>query len=377
MKIWLIRTNEYFVDSRLQHSVNALNKGDNDLTVVEWNRNQNYKAKRKILFLKNKKVILYSIGIKADFGAGLGSLKAMLKFWFRLFFCLIANQKSIDVIHSCDFDTSVCTFIYSKMFKKKFVYDIYDFYVDCHKLPNSMSKLVKKLDVFIINRSDATIICSENRKQQILPAKPKRIVVIHNSPKEVNYKKAKELNGQKTLIVYIGVLQNGRMIPELLEFVVKNKEFELIIGGYGQLESLVKMYSSMPKSGVQFIGKVEYKDVLKIEVNADIIPAIYDPKVKNHFYAAPNKFYEGLMLGKPLLMVKKTGMSNIVADNGIGEVMDYNEKSLSNSLIKLRKKIKNGEYDSGVMQSIYNKKFAIQIMDQRLNSLYESLGRLD
>ena len=32
--------------------------------------------------------------------------------------------------------------------------------------------------------------------------------------------------------------------------------------------------------------------------------AIYDPNISNHYYAAPNKFYEALMLGKPLIMVK-------------------------------------------------------------------------
>ncbi|WP_214292482.1 hypothetical protein, partial [Escherichia coli] len=42
-----------------------------------------------------------------------------------------------------------------------------------------------------------------------------------------------------------------------------------------------------------------------------------------HRYAAPNKFYESLMLQKPIIMAKGTGMSNIVEKNNLGILIDY------------------------------------------------------
>ena len=35
--------------------------------------------------------------------------------------------------------------------------------------------------------------------------------------------------------------------------------------------------------------------------SSDLILAIYETDIPNHIYAAPNKYYEGLYLGKPIL----------------------------------------------------------------------------
>ena len=44
---------------------------------------------------------------------------------------------------------------------------------------------------------------------------------------------------------------------------------------------------------------------------ADIIIATYEKKSVNNIYAAPNKYYEGLFLGKPILTTEGT----IIADS--------------------------------------------------------------
>ena len=63
--------------------------------------------------------------------------------------------------------------------------------------------------------------------------------------------------------------------------------------------------------------------------------AIYDPEIENHRFAAPNKFYESLMLGKPVMMVKNTGMSQVVVENDLGVLIEYTAEGFREGLDSL------------------------------------------
>ena len=98
-----------------------------------------------------------------------------------------------------------------------------------------------------------------------------------------------------------------------------NVEFH--IGGYGVLADDIYKISQRDDK-VFFYGKLQYADVLALERQCDIMLALYDPAIPNHAYAAPNKFYEALALGKPIIMFANTGMDIVVRENQIGAVCD-------------------------------------------------------
>ena len=102
--------------------------------------------------------------------------------------------------------------------------------------------------------------------------------------------------------------------------------------------------------------------------------AIYDPMIGNHKYAAPNKFYEGLMLGKPLIMVKGTGMSEVVEKNNIGVLIDYNKAGVREGIRRLVNKKNEWDSISVKMKNIYEKRYSWNIMEKRLLKLYEGIG---
>ena len=159
----------------------------------------------------------------------------------------------------------------------------------------------------------------------------------------------------------------------MLEVIyVKYPKIEIHIGGFGKLENeIVDM--SHKYSNIFFYGKLSYEETLKLENQCDIMTAIYQPDIGNHFYAAPNKFYEGLMLGKPLIMVENTGMSDIVAKNDIGVCIQYTSKSFEEGLEKLISKKDEWKKMSKTMKQLYNEKYSWGVMEERLIQLYEDL----
>ena len=94
--------------------------------------------------------------------------------------------------------------------------------------------------------------------------------------------------------------------------------------------------------------------------------AIYDPSIPNHKYSAPNKFYESLMLDKPLIMVEDTGWDKVIKEEKIGAVIAYSKEGLQAGL----KCIQNEKYLTGKGSLLYEEKYSWSLMEKRILNLY-------
>lgn len=372
--IIILRSNPVDPDSRVEKEANTLIKAGYEVKILAWDRNTNYKIKESYLNLSSGKVKIYRFGIPGTFGGGYKNLKSFIIFQIRLISWLIKNRDDYQIVHACDFDTAYSAYLCSQITKKKLVFDIFDY---LFTKPKGNFKLFKRYIIFlqkkIINYADATIICTEQRKQQISGSNPKKLIIIHNSPPNISDNLTKlNLNENKTKIAYVGILQDNRFLLELAEIIKENNDWELHIGGFGKYEDYFYEISQMYPN-IIYYGKLPYEKVLKLESSCDILTAIYDPKIDNHFYAAPNKFYEGLMLGKPLIMVKDTGMSEIIEEYNIGELMEYNIDSLKNAIEKLVGRKKEWIEISYKMKKIYKQNYSWDSMEERLIALYKEI----
>lgn len=378
MRVVFIRSNPVSPYPRLEKTANTLCKYGHKVQVLAWDRGEKYSQKKSYLQLSDCKVKITRFGIPGNFGGGFKkNFISLLKFQIKVFIWLFKNRKFYDVIHAYDLDTGYIALKAAKLLRKKIVYDIADYYVDSHGFKGKkIGKFVQRLENNIINKADAVIICTEQRKQQIAGTNPKMLYVIHNSPIPIKNDKI-NTNGlnktsNKLKIVYVGILASGRFIKEIADVVINRDDCEFHIGGFGLLEDYFKELSRK-HGNIFFYGKLPYNKTIELEKKCDVMTAIYDPKVPNHFYAAPNKFYEALMLGKPLIMAKNTGMSDIVNDYKIGEVIDYNRESLNEAINRLIDKRKEWNKISNISRRLYDEKFSWNIMEKRLIDLYSKL----
>ena len=374
MRIIFLRSNPVDPDSRVEKEVNSLIRQGYEVEILAWDRSAKYKMKESYLNLESCKVKIYRFGIPATFGGGIKSnLVPLIAFQIKLFKWLVQNKNNFDVIHACDFDTAYISFKFAKLYKKRFVYDIFDYYVDAFGIPDFLKTFIEKKDHKIINSADAVIICSEKRKEQIKGTNPRRLVVIHNTPANVlNKSNRLNLDEAKIKIVYIGILAGSRFIKEIANIVKDNINYEFHIGGFGEYERYFEEMSEK-YSNVKFYGKLSYTKTLELENSCDLMTAIYDPRVPNHYYAAPNKFYEALMLGKPLIMVKNTGMSELVVQHDIGEVIEYDSENLKVAIENLIKRNAEWPEISRKMKQLYKMNYSWDEMGKRLINLYSEL----
>ena len=109
---------------------------------------------------------------------------------------------------------------------------------------------------------------------------------------------------------------------------------------------------------------MNYYDVLRLEKECDILFATYNPKIENHKFSAPNKLYEAMALGKPIIVCKNTGIDKLVDKNKLGIVINYD----SNEFLKAIKLLeKNKDYESSKL--LYNNKYSWNVMKEKLKKL--------
>lgn len=375
MRVVLIRSNPIRPDSRVEKEVYSLKKAHHDVKVLCWDRDSNHKPQCDFLQLGDEKVEIIRIGHIAEFGARFKSLKSYLLFQLNMVRWLIYHRKEYDAVHACDFDTAFFSQIAKVLFGKLFIFDIFDYiYL---KPSNLFGLCIKRLEDNIISKADATIICSEERIKQLKDSFPKRVTIIHNSPASIYNTKdgiSDTNNHARIKISYIGILQEGRLLHELGGFFESNSgDYEFHVGGFGLLENYFKDLSNRCNN-IFYYGRTDYSTTLSIEANSDIMIAIYDPKVPNHLFAAPNKFYESLFLGKPLIMVKNTGMSNYVKKYHIGSLMeDFSILSFENSLKEICAQKDRWGRIGNISKKLYKYRFSWDIMSERLVKLYDEL----
>ena len=382
MRILFVRANQGQPDSRVEKEIYSLSK-EHTVELYGWDRTKEHREieDRKVI-IGDKTFTYHLIGIIAPQGGGFKKIMIpMFKFWISVNRFLKIHKTDYDAIHFCDFDTAALSFGLAKKLDFKIVYDIFDYYADSHPAPSPIRDIIRKRENYIIANSDAVILCSEKRKEQIVPAVPKKLAIVHNTPSNelpLKFLKLQE-NREKTKkvkLVYVGMLSDDRFLREIAGVIQKRNDIEWHVGGFGLLEKFFIQLSNK-SDNIFFYGKLPYEQALSLEAQCDIMTAIYDPKIENHKYAAPNKFYEALMLGKPLIMMKNTGLDSYVSKYDLGYVIDYDKedviKGLNNALNSILNRRENFREIGKREHSIYNEEFSWIKMERRLLEVYTCL----
>ena len=120
-------------------------------------------------------------------------------------------------------------------------------------------------------------------------------------------------------------------MENLLDCVSQDQSIKLNIAGFGVLSTLIEEYASKC-SNITCWGRVEYNIGQTILKNSDLMAAMYHTTSPLHKFAAPNKYYESLMLQVPLITTQNTLVGDKVKKFDTGFVLDESKESLLNLL---------------------------------------------
>ncbi|HML05240.1 MAG TPA: glycosyltransferase family 4 protein [Methanobacterium sp.] len=358
-----------YPDTRLKKELESFKKNGYDVSLIIWERSWPFPLDSDIE-VKSLKL-----------NVPVGHIKTLFYFpvwWCFLLFWLLKMRW--DVIHSVNFDTFLFSMFIAKIKGNPIVYDIFDSYGDM--MGRILRPIISNMDKFIMKFADAIIIADDTRTLQIAKNLKNNIVTINNTPEGSLFPEKDDINNHDDEFkIFLG----GKIIEErgtckIISAIKGMEDVKLIIKGFCSEENyknkLFAMVNGMENVDMDLNG-VPYEEIVQNMLEADLTIALYDPSIPNNKYASPNKLFESMASGIPIIVNGNNPMENIVRNEDCGLVIPFdNDKALRDAIFRvkndpmLQKRLGNNG------RKAYLNKYNWNIMEQRLIAIYDEFQEL-
>lgn len=333
-----------------------------DYTAVGWDRNDSGITKEHYDFFR------YKVGVNV------GGLRACINHfrWMIFVYNYMKRHPEATTIHACDLNSAFPASLYKKLHNKKLVviFDACDWFSANFKDRRTIMRIFKMMEKYTCKIANEVIICEPERIKQIPFKLKKKELVLPNIPKidnEVFDSNNKFIfNNNNITIAYFGGFAQSRFLTELLGVVAKGN-VNLLIAGFGDVSIENKCHEMSKLDNIRYFGKLDTITGLQMSNHADIIYAMYCTYNANNVFAAPNKYYEAMMLGKPIISTKGTILESKITSQNIGYVIGESIAELEYLINNFDKTdlVKKGE----TAKKLWNDKYC-RFVDHFLNNEY-------
>lgn len=324
--VLFIRDNECF-EPRVRNYIHYFQENEIKYQVLAWNRNGRAKEEENILFYERR----------AEYGKRIANIPNKLLWMWFVIRNIFRYRKTCTAIHACDIDAILPALFMGKLLKKKVIFDIFD-WISSLTGKGIVYKIVELLQNFCYKHADYVILCEEERRSQA-KAYNSSVYVLPNIPQYGGYDEptyeliSEEKAGYDFAVSYVGVFDKDRGLEDLLENISKNERILLNIAGFGVLDDYVQRYAR-EYSNIKYWGRVDYLVGQAIMKNSDLIAAMYYLTSPLHKYAAPNKYYESLLHGVPLITTKNTLVGNKTLKYDTGFVLEERKEAIKDLFLQ-------------------------------------------
>ena len=314
--IFFLRSYYVEQDPRLQRYIKALSLNGLPSHCISWDRLAKEKDTSNITYFKKS----------ARTGAGILNTWNLIKWNIFCLRELLARKQEVTAVHAIDLDTGFVAAVFSILTQKPLIYDAFDLYSASRATNPLLTKLLDNFERWVIRRSTHTILPDECRREQYKISHYTNIKIIENIPisdREKKYSTLSKNRPSSIKFVYAGALaEKHRGIEDLLEWAAKKgNDITLEIAGAGVLQELCQKMAVSHKN-IIFYGNISNREALSLMENAHVILGFYYLSSPNHRYAAPNKYFEHLLIGRPLLTTTGTPPGDKVSTYNSGWAID-------------------------------------------------------
>lgn len=227
------------------------------------------------------------------------------------------------LIQFCDVFSVLPAVVSKFLFGSRLVFDIRDVasLSVSHRGP-FVAWVLGTVESFGANLSDAVVVVDDPLLEVLPPSARSRTFVIPNTPSIDLFKDFVFSSDDGLRVNLAGFISHRRNLEAWL--IVRSRVPRLALDMYGTIadETTRRMLDAV---GLGAVEKLDYAASLNRTVYADAIALMYDPSIGINRYAAPNKYYEGLMLGKPIVCAEGMGLAREVVDWRCGFAVPYGD----------------------------------------------------
>jgi glycosyltransferase involved in cell wall biosynthesis len=365
-KVLFIRANN--TSPRVTKEATSLAK-NYSVTVLLWNRKSNTSHTK---YENGYEVIEF--GHKAPYGRKV--IFYWVVWWYAIFKHLLKNK--FDVIHVCGLD-SYPPVLLLRLFKKyRIVYDIFDFMADSLPVgtPQIIVNFVSYIERKLTNQADGVIIVDESRRNQLNGIDISNLEVVMNCVDDhINILTCDVASDNSFAVFYGGMLSfQYRGLEKIINIVKDMPDIKLIIAGNGEDEDKIKLLC-MEYDNIEFLGQISNKNALELTYTSDVVFAFYNPAIPINRLASPNKLFEAMMCGTPIIINSETSIAKVVEEENCGLVVPYDDEFGLKKIIVMLKNNSDIKKSLGLNgRKAFTRQYNWKSMECRLLKLYSVLN---
>lgn len=276
------------------------------------------------------------------------------KMWFyaeyniRLFFYLCFRKA--DILLANDLDTLPACWAASKIKGCFLIYDSHELFTEVPELVNRtrVKKVWLALERFLVPKVDVGVTVCQPIAEIYKKKYGKQFEVIRNVPTP---KEGKLItNKTEQIIIYQGAINKDRGIELLIEAMQYLQEYILYIVGYGDLfESIKQKVEDENVKNVILTGHIPYDNLHEITSKAHVGVSLEEDSGLNYRFALPNKIFDYIQTGIPVVVSNLPVMAELVKTYDIGGILyERNPKALAQTLKNTVEKNRSGYYSEKI-----------------------------
>jgi glycosyltransferase involved in cell wall biosynthesis len=339
-KVLMFVANPFTSEPRVYAEAKSLVQAGGGVTVVAWDRERENAPRQT---WEGIDIVRVRSGLPTKHGAASWLCNGFkLVLWWRQAYrrALLLNKEArFDVIHCHDFDTLPIGIRLKRKLKIPLIYDAHEIYgyMVAGSLPRWIAAALLWMEKRLVRKVDRIInVCAPQGKYfESITDKPISIIMNCKPLPSMEYEPAD--NEGKFTVLYIGVLYEGRAVSMLVQAAKQLPDVQCIIGGIGRPKYVQTLKDECSKThNVTFVGQVPLEEVIPMTMKADVIFCMFDPGDKNNIIGMPNKLFEAMVCGRPIMCTKGTYSGEFTEKEGVGLAVEYTEDALKQAIIKLR-----------------------------------------
>ena len=261
-----------------------------------------------------------------------------LEYNLRLLFFLLAKKKHL--LWSNDLDTLLPNFICSKLQQIELIYDSHEIFCEVPELKNApiKKKIWETLESFTLPKIKFKITVNESIAQWFQKRYATDFLVVRNInsiPRNLILKSRAELDlpENKNIILLQGAGINiDRGAEELVDAMAYLDGIQLVIIGGGDVIELLKQksVSKALEDKITFLPKLKPEELMHYTKCADLGISIDKNTNLNYEYSLPNKLFDYIHAGIPILASRLIEIEKIIKQYEIGYFIDeHNPKHIA------------------------------------------------
>lgn len=325
-------SNDLTFDQRVQKVCNTLHKNGFSIHVIGRKQKNSlpsqfdYKVELIQLFF-NKGFLFY------------------VEFNIRLFFKILFSKK--DILLANDLDTLLPNHMVSRLQSKKLVFDSHELFSEIPELVDRpfVKSIWERLEKSLIPRQNSGITVSSKIANYYKEKYNVNFITIKNYSTADANSNSKWDNPfgkeSKPIILYQGALNVGRGLELMIDGMEYLHDCKLILIGDGDIRNDLekKVIEKNLQNQIEFIGKVHPKELKKVTPFASIGISLEEDLGLNYRFAMPNKIFDYIQAGIPILISDLPEMKIIIENFKAGEVVkSRNPKELASQIKSILQK---------------------------------------